>query len=344
MARTGQRPDFNVNVRGGKQFVHWGSGLTLSDSLYAALLEVEAGDFAVLGLAGITPSSDTVDFDGSRPGFDSDTERAFYGGMIEYRGWSKHRPYVSILAQRDQNDRDFAVFSSPFDDYPTRFDYDSNYFIVGSRGTFGAAWRYHAELVHEFGEGLSNSFDPTTGLGIDQTKEDISAWAGIAGLTYLFRNQTDSRLDFEVVAGSGDSDRFDSSDTFGGNRTGTDDESFVSLGYVNTGLALSPEPANLLSFRVGASCSPFQDSECFRDMRLGVNGFVFSKIDDEAPINVGTEDDTFVGGEIDFYLDWRIKSDLFFNTRYGFFIPGEAMPEGEDDVRHFFYTGITYAF
>ncbi len=52
----------------------------------------------------------------------------------------------------------------------------------------------------------------------------------------------------------------------------------------------------------------------------------------------------FVGGEIDFLIDWRITSDLNVDFRYGIFIPGEAMPDGEDDPRHFFYIGMTYGF
>ncbi len=122
LAETGQRVDYNVNVKAGRQFVHWGSGLSLSQGLYAGLVDIEAWDFGLTGLVGITPSTGTIDFDGSRPNFDQDTDRAYLGGSLEYRGWASHRPYISALVQRDHNDLDRTVFQTPVGDYPTRFD------------------------------------------------------------------------------------------------------------------------------------------------------------------------------------------------------------------------------
>jgi hypothetical protein len=43
-------------------------------------------------------------------------------------------------------------------------------------------------------------------------------------------------------------------------------------------------------------------------------------------------------------MSWRILSDLSLDLRYGVFLPGDAMPDTEDDVRQFIYTGVTYAF
>lgn len=347
-ARTGRRLPWNLNVKAGKQYVQWGSGLTLSNVLYAGLLDAEWRDFGLIALAGLTPSGDTVDFDGSRPGFDSDTDRAFLGASIEYRGFSSHRPYLFILDQRDHNERDFFEFDSLIDTYPTRFKYDSTYVGGGSRGSLLSNLQYHVEAVYEFGEALSNSFSPTTGLAVEQTLEDIEAWAVIAGLTYLFRDAADSRLDAEFIAASGDDDRIDSADTFGGNTPGTTDESFVSLGYVNTGLALSPEVGNLISLRLGVSTSPLaggaRAGDWLRGLRIGLDGFLFGKVDDHAPINIRTGNESFIGGEIDLFADWRVTSDVFLNLRYGLFLPGDAMPDGEDDPLHFLYTGVTYAF
>ena len=343
-ADRGEHVPYNVNIKAGKQFVTWGSGLTLSHALYAGLLNVELADFGLIGLVGLTPSGDTVDFDGSRPGFDTDTDRVFFGGALEYRRSANHRPYVFLLAQRDHNDRDFATFASPFGPIPTRFNYDSTYLGAGSRGSVGANLRYRVEIVHEFGEGLSNSFDTTTGLAVSQTTEDIDAWAGLLGLTYLLRDEADSRIDLEVIGGSGDEDRVDSADTFGGNRSRTDDHAFNSLGYVNTGLALAPEPSNLLALRLGFSTSPLKGVKGFDKVRAGVSGFLFAKIDEDAPLNINTTASTFLGGEIDLFLDWRITSDLNAHVRYGVFLPGNAIPSGEDDPRHFLYAGLGYAF
>jgi hypothetical protein len=344
LAETGQRSDYNVNIKAGRQFVYWGSGLTLNNVLYAGLLDAELADFGFTGLLGLTPSSGTIDWDASRPGFDSDTDRAYFGGQIEYRGFATHRPYFFALVQRDHNERDEHTFRTPIFNYPTEFKYNSEYWALGSRGSLGPNLYYRAELVYETGEGLSSPFDRNTAAPVAQTREDIEAWAGVFKLTYLLRDDFDTRFDLELVGGSGDDDRLDSSDTFGGNESGTDDNAFNSLGYINTGLALAPDVSNLFSIRLGASTSPHQIGTHADWLRLGVNGFLFFKIDKDAPLNVRTSSETFIGGEIDFAVDWRITSDLSATLRYGLFLPGDAIPGCQDDPRHFAYAGVTYAF
>lgn len=342
-ARTGETPDYNINFKGGRQFVHWASGIPLSNQLYGGVLDVEIGDWGAVGIAGITPASSTVDFDASRTNFDRDTKRAYFGGMLEYRGFAQHRPYFYALVQRDEND-DERTFITPIGSFPTQFDYDSEYWALGSRGSIGGNLRYRAEVIHQTGKGLSNSFDPMTGAALEQTRENISAWAGILGLTYLFNDPGDTRIDFEFLGGSGDRDRIRASDTFGGNRAGTKDRSFNALGYVNTGLALSPDISNLLSFRLGASTTPFPSPHRRDWLRLGLDGYLFFKADSNAPLTVNTTNDTFVGGELNLNLDWRITSDVNASIRYGVFFPADAIPSGEDSVRHFVYAGVTYAF
>ncbi len=343
-ARAGERLPYNVNVRVGKQFVEWGSGLTLSNPLLAAVVDIEAFETGMVLLAGETPAHDTVDFDGSRPGFDTDTRRAFLGIAIEPRRLPSHRPYAYFLYQKDNNDQDFRVFQGPLGPIPTSFSYDSYYVGGGSRGSIGSNLRYRAEAVYEFGKGLSNSFNDSTGLASPQTMEDIQAWAAQGGVTFLVRDGRDSRIDLEVMAGSGDKDRLDAANTFGGNRSGTKDHSYNTLGFVDTGLALAPNLSNLLVTRLSGSSYAFGGSRGGSRLRAGAAGFLFFKLDSEAPLNVVTVDETFVGGEIDVFLDWRITADLSANVRYGLFLPGDAMPPGQDDPRHFFYVGVNYAF
>lgn len=340
-ARTGVSPDYNFNIRAGKQFIIWGSGLTLSAVMWAGLAQAEFGRLVFTGVGGITSSMDVVDFDGSRPNFDDHTDRIYGGGQVEYR-FDNHTPYAFFLAQIDDNSPENDLIGG----LATQFGYDSQYLGFGSKGSLGAAWSYRAEIVKEFGRTFSSPFDPVGGAAVPQTRDDIDAYAGILGLTYLFRDNNDSRLDIDLVGGSGDDDRLDSSDTFGGNRPGTDDTSFNSLGYVNTGVALAPEPANLLALRVGYSTTPFNRTPgFFEGLRVGVDGYLFAKIDDDAPISALTiPGERFIGGEVDVFADWRITSDVTLNTRYGVFFAGDAMPNGLDKPRQFFYVGVTYAF
>lgn len=342
-AQTGERTDYNFNIKVGKEYFHWTSGLVLSQNMYGGTADIEMGSLGFVALVGQTSPLETVDFDASRPAYDDDTERLFAGGMLEWRGSQSHRPYAFFMAQIDQNNDGEINLGGAF---PTRFDYDSYYAGIGSTGSLAASWRYRTEFVYQFGESHTTSFDPVGFGPLAQTQEDISAMAGLLGLTYLVQDHSDTRFDFELLAGSGDDDRLSSSDTFGGNLPGSNDTSFNSLGYVNTGLALAPEVANLLSFRAGVSSSPFRSQgEIFRNLRVGVDGFLFFKIDEDAPISARTEmGESFVGGEFDLFMSWRILSDLSLDLRYGVFLPGDAMPDTEDDVRQFIYTGVTYAF
>lgn len=342
-AQTGERLDYNVNAKVGKEYYHWASGLVLSQNLYAGALDLEFGSLGLVGLFGQTSALETVDFDASRPSYDDNTKRIFAGGMLEWRGTPEHIPYAYFMAQIDNNGDGVVNIAGL---YPTKFTYDSYYAGIGSRGSLGSSWRYKAEFVYEFGQSYTSSINPVDFSPLPQVQEDISAMAGLLGLTYLFQDPGDTRFDFELLAGSGDSDRVSSSDTFGGNLPGSDDTSFNSLGYVNTGLALAPDIANLLCIRAGVSGSPLRGyGELFRNFRVGVDGFLFAKIDADAPISALTvRGESFVGGEVDLFLAWNIFSDLQFNVRYGLFLPGDAMPDGEDDPRQFVYVGMTYAF
>jgi hypothetical protein len=333
-AKTGHASLNNLTTKVGRQMVHWGSGLALSTDLYAALVDLEFGPWGLTGVAGSTPSSSTVDFDGSRPNFDVNTRRAFFGLSLEHRGGTDHHPYMSYLIQRDHSVETIAGA------VPTTYSYDSEYLSFGSHGSLSGQWLYRAEVVHEDGRGLSSSID-NNGNSIAQTPERIDAWAGIVTLTYLPRDEKRTRWEWELITGSGDPDRLNASDTIGGNASGTPDEAFNSLGYVNTGLALAPDPANLVSVRMG--WSQWVDPQA-NTARLGINGFVFAKMDKNAAVSFNSNSHSLIGGEVDVFAEWRLASDLTLSTYYGVFVPGDAMPAGEDGIRHFAYIGVTYGF
>lgn len=345
-AQTGVAPDYNFNAKIGKQYVVWGSGLTLSNTMWAGLLDAEYGTLGFTALGGVTAPRDVIDFDGSRPGFDSFVRRVYAGFQFEYRGLTEHRPYAFFLSQLDSN-RESQKFQNVAGLFPTTFGYDSYYLGFGSKGDLSAEWTYRAEFVKQFGVTFSNSFDPATALPVNQTRNAIDAYAGLLGLTYLFRDPGDTRLDFELVGGSGDSDRLSANDTFGGNAPGTTDRAFNALGYVNTGVALAADVSNLLSFRGGFSTTPFRQTQgVLGGLRTGVDGFLFTKIDKNAPLSIATTPgEQFLGGEIDLFLDWRLTSDLNATLRYGVFLPNtDAFPRALDNPRHFLYLGVTYAF
>jgi hypothetical protein len=140
----------------------------------------------------------------------------------------------------------------------------------------------------------------------------------------------------------------------GGNRSGSTDRAFNGLGYVNTGLALAPEIANLVSVQLGVSTSPPFPGPRKDALRVGVAAFVFNKVHAGGPISVSTSDHRFVGGEVDLFADYHVTSDLSVSLRYGIFLPGDALrsgqitggalASGQSDPRQYAYVGVTYVF
>jgi hypothetical protein len=60
-------------------------------------------------------------------------------------------------------------------------------------------------------------------------------------------------------------------------------------------------------------------------------------------VNEPTNADHYLGVEPDLYINWQVTNDFSLAVRYGVFFPGSAF-EPNDDVRQFFYAGVTYAF
>jgi hypothetical protein len=333
-AESGFDPGWNWWVQAGRQYVEWLSGLALSDTLYAARAGLERGSFTVQALVALTPDS-FVDFDGSRPGYDSDTSRFFWGFAAECRALRRHRPYVYFLAQDDHNDQ-------PFPPGGPEYFYESRYVGVGSTGEIvTGTWLYRVELVYEFGESIANLLGP-----LPQPNDDIRAWAGRFYVAYMparARETLGLRVEAEVLLGSGDDDRGAATTTAGGNTAGTSDRSFIAFGYVNTGLVLAPELANLISVRVTGSAFPLRGRGAFDKMRVWISGFVFAKQDDGAPVSVATlPGEGYLGSEIDIGVDWILANDVALNLQYGIFLPGDAF--ADSDALHFFYVGISYGF
>jgi hypothetical protein len=347
-AQTGQRPDYNLTAKVGRQFVIWAQGGALSDYMYAGLFELTLGNLKATAIIGETAGADTIDWDLSRPGYDSNTERLYYGGKLEYSGLAGHRPFAYILSQKDLNAGQVSDLPVGVGGFPTTFDYDSTYIGIGSSGALAADLVYRAEVMYEFGTTLSDPLSHTGGvLPVPQEDVLISAAAGFGGLTWMARDTSDTRIDFQMVAGSGSSARLDSGNTFGGVAPRSLDTSFNSLGYVNTGLVLSPDFANLLCPSLGVSTTPFAGAGIFRSMRLGATAFLFGRMNSDAPLSFTTVPggSNFVGCEVDFSVEWRVLSDLDINLRYGMFFPNEdVFFPGQTELQDLLYAGVTYAF
>ena len=342
-AYYGKVIDYNLIIKGGRDLYIWGNGLVLSEDVQGIDVAFDWGGNELEVLAGITPTR-TVDFDASRPNFDSNTKRGFYGAQLS-RNVGQHRPFIYGLVQRDYNTDD-TLTTGPV---VTNYDYNSWYLAVGSSGPIGDRILYGVEAVYEGGTNLSNSF--TSGGGpfitpIPQTEDDIRAWALDARLDYLLPDERRrTRLSGEVIVASGDDDRGNTSNTFGGNAPDTSDRAFNAFGLLNTGLSFAPQVSNMLALRVGASTFPLPDTGPLRRLQIGTDIFIYNKFDTDAPIDEpSSADERYLGWEPDFYLNWQATSDVTLVLRYGVFFPNPDAFNGDDTARHYIYAGVTYAF
>lgn len=341
-AYSGVSTTNDLVIEGGRQFVYWANGLVLGRTLDGLTLGATAGDVDLSIVAGVTPQR-TVDFDTSRPNFDDHTLRGFYGGMLTATV-GEQRPYAYALLQRDYNpDKPLVTpLSTPI---TTHFDYDSYYLGTGSAGTIGDKLAYGVEVVYEGGMGLSNSFTSSfAGLSpVHQTRDPIRAWAADGRIDYLVGDLERTRISGELTFSSGDRDRLNTSNTFGGNHPRSVDRAFNGFGVINTGLAFGANVSNLVAARVGVSSFLFQRVPALREFQLGSDFFLFFKTERDAPAEEASSAGRVLGIEQDFFVNWQIRSDVILALRYGVFVPnGDVLSSGS--TRQFFSAGVTFAF
>lgn len=346
-AYQGQSPDSDLTFTAGRQLAIWGNGLVLNQDVDGAQVDLSVAGKLTFSVLAARTAPYTIDFDASRPNFDDDTKRLFVGGMVSTT-LGRHRPYVYFLSQTDQNadtpvvipiGGDLGVVSS--------FQYQSQYLAVGSSGALGDRLLYGIEAALEFGTSRSRVYGDTTSDLVGQTDDPIRAAAMDVRLDYLFDSSYQTRASAELIIASGDDDRQSTSNTVNGNAPGTTDRAFNAFGLLNTGVAFAPSVSNLLMARVGASTFPFAHVSHLRKLEVGVDVFVYNKLRSAAPIDQETTDQRYLGFEPDLFLNWPITSDVSLALRYGIFFPGRALTEvdgADDSPRHFFYTGVTFAF
>jgi hypothetical protein len=317
-----------LQARIGQQQIRFGTGYTLDLPLDAALLDAKLYDFRVLGLVGNTiPSYPNID---RSEAVASHSNRWLYGVQLQYEGFQRHQPFAYLLWNDDKTKERTR-------DWLQNYSYDSFYTGLGSRGEVLHNLNYWAEAVFESGNGYND--------GASLYRNYIEAWGWDAGLEYLFDLPTRPRLAVEYMFGSGDPGRHGSpTNARGGNRGDRLDRSFVGFGYRDTGLAAALTPSNLHVWKAGASFTPLEKSEFFRDLELGTNWFLYHKNQAHGAISDFTagEFSGYVGWEMDYFLNCRLASDLSWTTRWGAFFPGDAFEDR--DTRQFIMTGLTWSF
>lgn len=347
-AYDGQTPDNDLTFTAGRQLALWANGLVLNQDVDGAQVDFNIGRAVSVSILAGQTAPYTIDFDASRPNFDDDTQRLFVGAMLSTQV-GRHRPFVYYLLQKDQNNADPTVIpTGGGDDIVTDYHYDSQYIGFGSSGSLSDRWLYGIEGVIQTGSSLSRAFVNDPGFSaVDQTTDDIQAYAMDARLDYLFDTPNQTRFSAELILASGDDDRLSTSNTVNGNTPGTTDRAFNAFGLLNTGVAFSAPVSNLILTRVGVSTFPFPDTRPFRKLEIGIDVFTYNKLNADAPVDEATSDSRYLGFEPDLFINWQVTTDVSFALRYGVFFPGDGLTDVDgavDSPRHFLYTGVTFAF
>lgn len=317
-----------LKARVGRQTVVFGTGYALDLGMDAARLDARLGNVAVTGLFG-RPIPNNPNIDRSEP-VDSHSDRLMYGVQLAYEGLDRHVPFVYGLWN---NDRTKEWSRDPWQDY----SYDSFYFGFGSRGEIIPDLNYGAEMVFESGHSFSN--------GAFLRRDYVDAYGWDLLIEKLYRVPTRPRVSAEYMFASGDKDRiFSPTNAAGGNRQFTKDSSFNGFGFRDTGIALAPTLNNLHIWKVGGSFAPLERYDFFRNMELGTSWFLFWKNRSQGAISDPLADnfDGYVGWEMDYFVNWRLSSDLSFTVRWGAFFPGGSY--SDDRPRHSIFGGLTWSF
>jgi hypothetical protein len=317
----------DIRLTLGRQFVEFGNGLALSQTLDGGTIDIETGRWKLRGLLANT-NRHSLNIDHSTV-VDGHQDRLFVGFQVDYLGLSGHQPFFYFFSQEDHTDEEPVSMIQ-------EFQYDTRYLGFGSTGEIVQNLRYSTEAVFEFGHGYDTGAGP---------RNDVRAFAFDQLVEYFLMPESKHQpvLSAEYAVATGDRDRQVATDTLGGNAA-NNDNAFLGFGYFNTGYAFAPTFTNLHIVRLGARAKPLPGVDCFKDLEVGVDFFSFMKQKINGPIsdfraNVNSRE---LGNEVDIYANWKICSDLSAMVRYGRFWTGEAYADGEK--RDYIYAGLIYSF
>ncbi|MCH2136544.1 MAG: hypothetical protein MK101_08175 [Phycisphaerales bacterium] len=348
-ATEGAAGDLDLNMRAGRQFINWNSGLIYSNDIYGMRVRGGTDRLSWEGLIGVTASSGFYDFDPSRSNYDSQTDRALFGIRGGWTFGPELELFVSGFWQRDHNENRNVTVTLPVTGETVTFNhnFDTSYLSVGGSGAIGPEVLWTLELVRETGTRHSRHvYVPGPPLQAVNEDSPIEAYAGVFNLSWAPSGiATRPRIDGTLAFGTGDADHFTTSGGQGGNHPGTTDHSFQSMGYVYTGLAGAPSLTNLLMLRVGGSVGIPIEARRPDALRVGMDVFLFGKQKVDAPVSLRfSNNNRYLGTEVDWKIDWRLTSDVSFTLRAGLYWPGSDTPALGNLTRHFVYGGFTYGF
>lgn len=333
------RPDVKQSVRAGRQLVTVGRGFVLADILDGVGYDRRDGGLQTEIFWGTTPNR-TLNIDTSITGFNQGlTHRDFAYGQASYTHRAGNRYYAYHVSQVDRSGTSDTRATGG--QGSVDFGYNSNYTGIGANVRVTP----RVLVLTEFGLQGGSTLAVPVGRRVDI---DASFFEAL-GLWSL-KGANNPLVQAEYAYGSGDPNRNNVTDTFGGKQNGTSDGNFLYFGRIDTGLALSPRLSNLHMGRVGYqqrirlngrgnnATDPlvgFKFTEYYKDHDGGAIS------DTLANFRNGKK---HVGRAGDIYVAWRVWNDTVLNLQYGHFAPGTAYPAGTRSETDRFLASTTLSF
>jgi|GEM_PF-3384486 len=320
-----------LRAKAGRQYVTIGEGLALDVRGDGLAMEYEDDNVKLTGFALRSVYSEDS-YDRTYPDFGHN--KFLYSGAEVVKKFSEVLElygYSVFMNDKRETKLPLAV--------PQKFRYNAGHFGAGLRGQIGPALMFHGEYTRELGRRYSSG---------TVERSDIDAYAYDLEVSYAFvQSELEPKISFQHLFGSGDHDTGVTVDTVGGNMGGTNDNTFFSYGYINTGFVFFPLISNIEINRIGLDLTPCKDHPSLGDLEVGVNYFTYRKHESKGGISDRgldlTSDTSGLGYETDFFVTWRPFSDVLVTAQYGLFVP-DSDAFTDSDKRPFYSLGVMFYF
>jgi len=331
---------FNLSRKGvpfkttvGRQYVKLGRGIVYSDVHDGIKIEADLPLNLSLKTFGVRTKPHDANLDYSAPQYKKEHKRFFWGTELAYRGIKNNVLYGYTLLQRDRS------LVEPQE--RQKYRYNSQYYGLGASGEPVKDGKYWVEIIKEYGNTYCDI------LQTNREKCGIDAWAYNAGGKYRLDMTTHPTFEIETAFGSGDSDRERVTNTLRGNALG-DDNNFLYYGTYAAGYAFMPRLSNMFIYKAGFSMVPFEKAKILNLNQLGVGAkyYLYHKHKKDGGIYdvEATEEERFLGTEIDLFIYWKAYHNCYSSVRYGVFYPGDAYPAGNQEKSEYFLARMTILF
>ena len=323
---------FDISV--GRQYMKTGRGIVYSNVHDGIQIKGNISPSLVFKTFGSKTKPHDRNLDYSAPGYKKKNKRYFWSTEFAYNGIKNHVFYTYMLHQRDHS------WEEPEDGLQD-YHYNSQYYGLGASGEPMQSFKYWAEVTKQYGHTYTDARQ------VPLRKAAVDAWAYNVGGKYRLDMVTHPAFELETAFGSGDKDRQRVTNARRGNLYGNDNN-FLYFGTFSAGYAFMPRLSNMFVYKAAVSMQPFERIKFLNLDKIGIGAkyYFYHKHRTNGGIYdvEANQSEKFIGQEMDFYLYWKIRHNLYSSVRYGIFFPGKAYSTEADNKSKYLLASLTLIF